>query len=212
MPAKLRGVWKLPIIDFINRLRAGPAATPAALGEFIARRGAYVAQKTVLDYCRVKSGRQEKALFADADFQVALAYCRWQTFIPALGDVTALAEAWLRPHAAGREAALAEALAQLHDAALAAETIPDDAREAADAAPDMLRRRLAEAQRSPPPMANHLPLMAEAPLLATIPIHAEQRVGETVAIKGALRFHIVSTQQEMERGFDGPKLALALSM
>ncbi|MCX7374591.1 MAG: hypothetical protein NTW56_19525 [Alphaproteobacteria bacterium] len=74
------------------------------------------------------------------------------------------------------------------------------------------RRRLAEAQRSPPPMANHLPLMAEAPLLATIPIHAEQRVGETVAIKGALRFHIVSTQQEMERGFDGPKLALALSM
>jgi hypothetical protein len=37
-------------------------------------------------------------------------------------------------------------------------------------------------------------------------------MGESVAIKGALRFHIVSTQQEMERGFDRPRLALALSM
>lgn len=200
------------VIEFIKRLRQPPAGEPAVLGEFIARRGAYVAQKTVLDYCRVKSGRQEKLLFADPDFQIALAHCRWQTFIPTLGDVTALAESWLRPHAPGREAALAEALALLHDAALAAETIPDDAREAAAAAPDALRRRLAEAQAVPPVPANKLRLVAESPLLATIPVHAEQRVGESEAIRGALRFHMISTQQEMERAFDAPKLALALSM
>jgi hypothetical protein len=50
-----------------------------------------------------------------------------------------------------------------------------------------------------------------APLLATLPIHPDQRIGETPSIRGALRFHIVTTQQEMERGFDAPALAAALS-
>ncbi len=197
-------------MQFIRGLRRQPESTPEALGDFIARRGAYVAQKTVIDYCKVKSGRQEKALFSDADFQTALEHCRWQTYIAALGDVTALAEAWLRPHAQGREAALAEALAQLHDTALHSESPPQDSRQAAATAPDALRRRLAEYQDQAPYPANHLPLMADGPLFATLPVHAEQRTGETPAIRGALRFHMVSTQQEMERAFDRPSLAVNL--
>ena len=63
--------------------------------------------------------------------------------------------------------------------------------------------------------ANQLPLLAEAPLFATLPIHPDQRKGETPAIRGALRFHVVSTQQEMERRFDargtGHRLVAALT-
>ncbi len=56
--------------------------------------------------------------------------------------------------------------------------------------------------------ADRRTLLAEQPLLATIPVHADQRVGETPAIRGALRFHMVSTQQEMERAFlPGPLAA-----
>jgi hypothetical protein len=53
-------------------------------------------------------------------------------------------------------------------------------------------------------------LLAEAPLFATLPIHADQRKGEGPSIRGALRFHIVSTQQEMERGFDPAALSMRL--
>jgi hypothetical protein len=186
-------------------------AEPAALQAFLARQAAFVTQKTVIDYCRVKSGRAERQLFTDADFQAALRHCRWQTFAAAVQDVAALAEAWLRPHAAGREAVLAEGVARLGAAILDGAPAPAEERESLDAAREALPRHLTQLQGAPPLAANRLPLLAEAPLLATLPIHPDQRIGETPSIRGALRFHIVSTQQEMERGFDAPGLARALS-
>jgi hypothetical protein len=52
-----------------------------------------------------------------------------------------------------------------------------------------------------------MPMEAEPVLFATLPIHADQRIGESEAIRGALRFHLVTTQQEMERRFDAAKLS-----
>ena len=179
---------------------------------FLDRQAAFVAQKTVLDYCRVKSGQRERIMFADPDFQAALRHCRWQTWAGAVQDVTALAEAWLRPHVPGREAALAAGLAALATALIDAAEAPAEERESLQAARDALPHHLAALQDSPPHGADRLPLLAEAPLFATLPIHPEQRIGETPAIKGALRFHIVTTQQEMERAFDAPALAVALCL
>ncbi|MGG5810265.1 hypothetical protein [Falsiroseomonas sp. CW058] len=168
-------------------------------------------QKTVLDYCRVKAGRREREMLADPDFRAALSHCRWQTFAGAAQDVIAMAESWLRPHARGREAALAAALARMGAAILdGAEEVPAEERPSLDAARDALPRHLALLQDAPPVPADRLPLLAEAPLLATLPIHPDQRRGETPAIRGALRFHLVSSQQEMERGFDPGALAARL--
>jgi hypothetical protein len=195
----------------LSRLWRRPkAATPEALGAFLARQSAFVAQKTVLDYCRAKAGRQEARLFADPDFQVALRHCRWQTFAAAAQDVTAMAEAWLRPQATGHEATLAAALARLGGAVLDEAPAPAEERASLDDAKAGLARYLTLLQDAPPRSADRLPLLAEAPLLASLPIHPEQRRGETPAIRGALRFHIVSSQQEMERGFDAQRLAAAL--
>jgi hypothetical protein len=164
----------------------------------------------VLDYCRVKAGRAERQVMADPDFQAALRHCRWQVYFAAMADVVALAEAWLRPAATGREDDLARALALLHARALAAEPPPEAEREAAEAALRALPGHLAALQLGPPLPAHRLPLQAEAPLLALIPIAAEQRRGEGPAIRGALRFHVVATQQEMERRFHAEALARRL--
>ncbi|WP_439598396.1 hypothetical protein [Falsiroseomonas sp.] len=177
---------------------------------FLERQAAFVAQKTVIDYCRVKTGRSERQTFADPDFRAALNHCRWQTFTAAVEDVAALAEAWLRPHAGGAEPRLAEALARIAADILAQAEAPEAERAAIAAEAAMLPRRLAARQDRPPATADRLPLTAEAPLLATLPIHPDQRVGETPSIRGALRFHIVSTQQEMERHFDPPGLTRKL--
>ncbi|MBU8541012.1 hypothetical protein [Falsiroseomonas tokyonensis] len=194
-----------------QRLRAAPSDDPRALDVFLERQAAFVTQKTVIDYCRVKAGRSERQTFADPDFQAALNHCRWQTFPAAVQDVAALAEAWLRPHAGGAEPRLAEALARIAADILARAEAPEAERAAIAAEAALLPARLAARQESPPATADRLPLAAEAPLLATLPIHPDQRIGETPAIRGALRFHIVATQQEMERAFDPAGLARNLA-
>lgn len=190
-------------------LKRPPSREPAELGEFIRQRGAYVAQKTVLDYCRVKAGRHEQKLFAEPVFQAALQHCRWQVYFGALADVTAIAEAWLRPAAQGRAESLIEALGRLHDAALAAEPAPAEESEAAGAF--SIRAHLARLQLAPPHPSHTMPLVAEAPLFATLPIHPDQRVGEDASIRGALRFLLVSTRQELERRFDAAELVARLT-
>ena len=199
------------MIERLGRLFRRPrSGAPGEFRTFLDRQAAFVAQKTVLDYCRVKAGLRERQMFADPDFQAALVHCRWQTWAGAVQDVAALAEAWLRPHLPGREAALADALAALAGQVIEAVPAPAEARETLAAAQAGLPRHLAELQEAPPRGADRLPLLAEAPLLATLPIHPDQRIGETPAIRGALRFHIVTTQQEMERAFDAPALAANL--
>ena len=197
-----------PLIDAVRRLlRPTRSSEPADFEVFIRRQGAFVAQKTVLDYCRVKLGRSEKAYFENQDFVAALRHCRWQVYLGAMADVTALAEAWLRPHVADQRSLLAEGLSLLHATILSSENPPSEESPSLTAAIAALPGHLAGLQLAAPFGAHKLPLQAEAPLLATLPIHPEQRIGEAPAIRGALRFHIVSTQQEMERNFDAKPLA-----
>ena len=186
------------------------SSDPAAFEEFLSSRAAFVAQKTVLDYCRVKSGAYEKKVFADPDFVAALQHCRWQVFLAALADMAGLAGAWLRPHCPGQETALAERLAAWHAGALAGQDIPESERESAEAAQRAMPVHMAQIQEAPPCPAHRRPLLAEAPLFATLPVHPDQRRGEGLAIRGALRFHIVSAQQAMELGFDPAGLCAAL--
>ncbi|MBM3591741.1 MAG: hypothetical protein FJX32_03600 [Alphaproteobacteria bacterium] len=167
-----------------------------------------MAQKTVLDYCRVKIGRNEKDFFGNSEFQAALKHCRWQVFLAAQTDVMALAEAWLRPFWLSQEQLLANRLVALHADFMAEEAPPAEEQEAFSASLAALPGHLAGLQLAAPHDARTLPLLAEAPLFATLPIHADQRKGEGPSIRGALRFHILSCQQEMERAFDPAELSL----
>ncbi len=193
-------------LGLMQMFRRPRSTDPQLFTAFLQAQASYVAQKTVLEYCRVKSGRNEDIHFANPDFQAALTHCRWQVYFAALADLSALFESGLRPHAAGREAALAAAMTSVHATALARETPP----EAEAATTWELPHRLAAQQQEAPWTADRLPLSAEPVLFATLPIHADQRQGESIAIRGALRFQVVTTQQEWERRFDPAGLAAAL--
>lgn len=194
---------------FLRRLLGSlPSQEPHDFGTFLHRQGAFVAQKTVLDYCRVKIGRNEKDFFGNEEFQAALRHCRWQVFLAAQSDVMALAEAWLRPHWPGQEPLLLDSLVALYADFMAHETPPAEEQEAFAASHTALPGYLAGLQLATAHDARTLPLLAEAPLFATLPIHPDQRKGEAPSIRGALRFHMLSTQQEMERGFDPDALSL----
>ncbi len=196
---------------FLRRLLGNPPSRePGAFGAFLHRQGAFVAQKTVLDYCRVKIGRNERDFFGNPDFMAALNHCRWQVFLAAQSDVMALAEAWLRPFWRGQEPLLLESLVALHADFMAEDTPPAEEKAAFAASLTALPGHLARLQLAAPHDARTLPLLAEAPLFATLPIHRDQRKDEGPAIRGALRFHMLSTQQEMERAFDPAGLSARL--
>jgi hypothetical protein len=201
----------VPVIGALGRLlRRSRSADPQAFGAFLAGRGAYLAQKTVLDYCGVKLGVNWHSALSDPAFTRPLAACRWRTYLAAQGDVAAMAEAWLRPHAPRPEALVAP-IALLAERAIRTAGVPEQHQAEAEAAIAALPARLARLQLGPPHPSTDLPMEAAAVLLETLPIHPSLRKGETVSILGALRMHLISAEQDLERGFDAAPLAAALA-
>jgi hypothetical protein len=198
-------------MSILDLFRARRSADPAVLASFLHTQAAFVAQKTVVDYCRVKAGLRAPQLFADAGFQAALSHCRWQVFFASVSDLTAVVEADLRALAPGGAAALAAGLAPLHARAIRAEPPPPEEAAEGEARIEAFPRHLATLQAEPPRPPDRLALLAEPVLFATLPIHPDQRPGEEPSIRGALRFHVVSAHQEYERRFDRAGLAAALS-
>lgn len=187
---------------------AAGRADPALFRAFLGSRAAFIAQKTILDYCGVKFGVRWQAVQADPGFAAALGHCRWAVFWPAAADLTLAAGRWLLPHAASAHD-LAEALAAEGEAALAASGWTGDPAALADAQAS-LRARLARLPDEPPAGPASMALDAAGPLMETIPIHPDQRRGERAAILGGLRMNLVAVCQDMERLFDAAPLAAAL--
>ena len=198
------------IVALPRLFRRGKSADPAAFGTSLARRGAHLAQKTVLDYCAVKLGVNWHAALSDPAFTRLLPVCRWRTYLAAQADVAAMAEAWLRPHASV-PASLIGPIAALAELAIRTAGVPEQHRAEAEAAIEALPGRLARLQLGPPHRSTELPLESAAVLLETLPIHPELRKGETGSILGALRMHLVSAEQDLERGFDPAPLAAAFA-
>ena len=121
-----------------------------------------------------------------------------------------MAEAWLRPHAPGREAALAAALAAIG----APCWLP--ARRRRRSAPAWMHRgtpcrgtwrSCSRRRRGRPTSCRCWPRRRCSPPCPSIPTSGSARRRPS---SGALRFHMVSAQQEMERRFDPPALAARL--
>ena len=193
------------------RRRAAGTADPGAFAAFLAAQGAFVAQKTVMDYCGVKLGVNWQRAQTEPVFAELLADCRWRVYFAAQADVAAMAESWLRPFARGRERALAEALAGLAAAAVRRAGAPERLAAEAEAAAAGFAARLARRQLAAAAPANTLALDAGPVLLETLPIHPDLRHGERVSILGGLRMHMVAAQQEMERQFAPAPLAAVLT-
>lgn len=187
---------------------ARPRSDPAAFAAYLGTRAAFVAQKTVLDYCAVKFGRHWEKAQADPAFAEALAACRWAVFWPAGGDLFVAGATWVQPHAA-HPARLLDRLATLVPQALDAAGAPPARPDRADAE-RQIRLRLAALATEPAPRMATMKLAAAAPLLATLPVHPDQRVGEEPAIVGGLRMNFLAMVQDLERAFDPVPLAAAL--
>ena len=84
-----------------------------ALAAFMDSRAAFLAQKCVVEFCRVRAGVYWQKLFSEKEFQEALDTSRWRAYPPAFAMVAEMVEGALR-EAAGLTAAAAARACSAH--------------------------------------------------------------------------------------------------
>jgi hypothetical protein len=84
-----------------------------ALADFVDRRASFLAQKCVIEFCRVRAGVYWQKLFEEAEFRDKLNVSCWESFAPSVAMVLEVADATLREAAGLRQRELPDALAKL---------------------------------------------------------------------------------------------------
>ena len=166
-----------------------------------------MSQKCSIEYCRAKAGANWDKLFKEAAFREALEVCRWESYAAVLADLSLVAEGYLRPHAGGGLAGLADWLAGAFEAGLAAYPIPAHRPEGWGAEVVMLRRRLADAQLTAPQPVHAVGRTAGNRIYGLLPIHPSLRKDDRELIRNNVRFGLCRSYEDMTRRVEPARMA-----
>ena len=93
--------------------KAEPIADAQGLADFMDSRAAFLAQKCVVEFCRVRAGVYWQKLFSEKEFQDALTTSRWLSYPPAFVMMAEMVEGVLREPAGIRQRRLPGVLVHL---------------------------------------------------------------------------------------------------
>lgn len=132
-----------------------PIVTVADLADFMDSRAAFLAQKSIVEFCRVRAGVYWQKLFSEKDFQTALNHSRWRAYPACYAMMAEMVEGALREPAGVRQRGLPAALETVARASVAKYAIPDGSPETfwSDALALTRQRLDFHPGRSPPPRA-----------------------------------------------------------
>jgi hypothetical protein len=185
-----------------------PVATAAALADFLDARAAFLAQKCVVEFCRVRAGVYWQKLFSEDEFRQKLTASCWQSFPPAVAMLAEMLEGTIRPAAGLRQRRLPEAIEAI--AATVFERHPLPAGEPDDfwsKARDLVRERLQATQLDAP---RPVRLMAEpmARLIhKALPIHQSLVGHDYDYIRNNLRMNLLRAHEDFLKAADLAALA-----
>lgn len=194
-----------------RRATAPRLATREDFVGFLASRAAFVSQKATVQYCYARAGVHWDKLMREAAFAEAMERCRWEAYAAVASGLGLMLEGLLRPHAAGAEPALGDAMRRVHAAALATYPPPPHdpgawAREEA-----LFHRLVGQKQMAAPLPAHAYGAPAGRRIHAALPIHARLRAHDTEMVVNSLRFAFVGVHDEAGRRLDAPALGAALA-
>ena len=195
--------------------RVGPKrprlASSADLGVFLDRQAAFLSQKCITEFCRVRSGVFWAKLFSETAFQEALTRATWMGYTPALAMVAELAEGMLQREAQGRETDLRSAIERCALSVRAAHTLPQLVDPAAWAAQDgLVRDRLAAAALAPPRPVRLVPEPMARLIFAALPLHVEIVAKDYDYIFNNLRMNLVRAHEDFAATADLRAIAVSL--
>jgi hypothetical protein len=193
----------------LGRSRWPSVTTGHELADFFAAQTAYVAQRSVIEYCRARTGINWDKLFLEQVFLERLEVCRWEAYAIVLAEVAELGLIRLRRDGAAAPETYLPGLVAAAHAALLRHPVPDHRTGWTDAA-DAIERHLARALLAAPRPVHLLGLHSADAIFDLLPIHADLRPEDREMFQNSVRFAICGTFDAMGRSFDVPALETSL--
>lgn len=193
-------------------LKPGAIRTLDDLVDLIGSETARIAQKATTGYCRTKAGVNVDLLFKEKVFLDALEVCRWNAFGLVLADVCLVVEGFLRPHAGGREDALAAWVTTAFDAELDRHS-PPGAEPGTDAwaeARTEFRARLARSRMAAPIPAANVGFDTAQRIYDSLPVHPRLRREDFELVQNLTRFGHITLREELDRRLDVASILAAI--
>jgi hypothetical protein len=192
----------------LTRKSRPPVATLDELADFLAAQTAYVAQRTVLEYCRARTGVNWEKLIREQAFADGLEVCRWEAYAEVLAEVAELALILLRRQSPAEPQAYLPGLLAAVDAALRRHPVPGH-RTSWDDASAAVAQHLAESLLAAPRAVHLAGFGAADAVFAHLPIHPDLRREDREMFRNSMRFALCRVFDEMKRRLDVPALVQA---
>ena len=177
--------------------RPEPIENRLELLDFLKSQSSFVAQKAVVEYCRIKAGVRWQKLFAERAFLDVLEESRWRAMRAVLCDMTVISEGYLRESAAPHQIALADALCALIDELLSGYVRDNVWQIDNRAVVAELRRRLALAQLAAPQTPDRIARTSGNIVFDLLPVHPDLRAHDRQVIVNNVRFSTLRVWETM---------------
>jgi hypothetical protein len=185
---------------------------PTELGEFLNSRSAFISQKCVTEFCRVRSGVYWEKLFREVQFQDALLRSGWLAYTPVQAMLTEMVEGVLRPAAqALDEQRLRDTLVALATdvrGTLVPPAVVD--KNTWDAQAGLVAERLAQAGLAAPRPVRDLASPLARSVFDTLPIHESLLTNDFDYIFNNLRMNVLRAHEDFLEVADPPALVSQL--
>jgi hypothetical protein len=180
-----------------------PITSRQALADFIDTRAAFMSQKCVVEFCRVRAGVYWQKLFSEAEFREALRVSCWNSYPPAAAMIVEMVEGVLRPAAGIRQRQLPNALLGAADDVFARHPVPAGLPETfwTDARALVLERLDATQADAPRPVRKVAEPMAKL-IHKALPIHETIVSHDYDYIRNNLRMNLLRAYEDFVEAAD----------
>jgi len=178
------------------------------LASFMDGRAAFLAQKCVVEFCRVRAGVYWQKLFSEPEFKQAMSRSRWRSYPAAYAMVAEMAEGALREVAGDRQRKLPGVLAHIAEKTFERYGIP----EGSDAdfwtkSLALVEERLAATQLGPPRPVREMPEPAARIVFDALPLHKDIVTRDYDYIFNNLRMNLLRAHEDLLKAGDLPAIA-----
>jgi hypothetical protein len=166
-------------------------------------RAAFLAQKCIVEFCRVRAGIYWQKLFSEAEFKTALDHSCWRAYPPCFGMVAEMVEGTLREAAGRRQRGLPAALEEVARVSFAKYPVPNGSPETFwEEAAILVRERLAATQAGAPRPVREIPEPMARMVFDALPIHPELLTNDYDYIFNFLRMNILRAHEDLLNAAD----------
>lgn len=173
-------------------------STRAEFESFIRGEASYLAQKTVIGYCRVKTMHDYEKLLTEPAFRDGLEVCRWEAYAGTLADTLIMVEGLLRPTEEPARMRLADSLEALYPSLLGG--VPPHRRDWNDSVA-AFAARFAESRQADPAHPRKVTDGTAKLIHELAPIHPRLKREDLEVVRGDLRLHAVAMHAAMLKRF-----------